>query len=148
MLEFMAAGTALGVLLFAVIQVALLWGGQGAVETAAHFAARKFALTARGDIRKAKEAALSTASSHCRNRLGGRHATAALTSIDFSRMNGNPCSAKAGAGDAFLLKLTHWMELDVPWIDGLLFRLAPCQKARIGKKYYVGIQASRLVTVE
>ena len=61
MVEFLAAGVILGALVFSIIQCALLWAGQGAVETASHFAARKFALTARADCRRAKEAALAEA---------------------------------------------------------------------------------------
>ena len=43
-IEFLAAGLLLGAVTFAVVQCALLWAGQGAVETASHFAARRFAV--------------------------------------------------------------------------------------------------------
>src|SRR5512143_4301382 len=85
MVEFLAAGIVLGALVFSIIQCALLWAGQGAVETASHFAARKFALTARADCRKAREAALAEALLICRNRPGGKSAATAMTSLDFSR---------------------------------------------------------------
>ncbi len=148
MLEFLAAGTIFGAIAFCIIQCALLWAGQGAVETASHFAARKFALTARADCRKAREAALAEAMLMCRNRPGGRSAKAAMTSLDVSR-NGSECApAKASPGDAYRVRLTHWVELAVPWIDRLLFALASCPKTRIGDRYYLGLEATRWVTVE
>ncbi len=148
LLEFLAAGLVFGAVVFAVIQCALLWAGQGAVETASHFAARRFALTARTDCRRAREAALAEAVLMCRNRPGGRLAGAAMTSLDFSREGTDAMPARANAGDPYRVRLTHWVELAVPWIDKVLFTLASCPKTRIGSRYYLGLQATRWVTVE
>ncbi len=148
MLEFLAGGIIFGTIAFCIIQCALLWAGQGAVETASHFAARKFALAARADCRKAREAALAEAMLMCRNRPGGKSAKAAMTSLDVSRNGSDRAPAKANSGDAYRVRLTHWVELAVPWIDRLLFSLASCPKTRIGDRYYLGLQATRWVTVE
>ncbi len=148
MLEYLAAGIVLGALAFSLVQCALLWAGQGAVETASHFAARKFALSARVDCRKAREAALAEAMLMCRNRPGGNSAQAAMTTLDFSRNGTGITPVKANPGDAYRVRLTHWVELAVPWIDRLLFSLASCPKTRIGDRYYLGLQATRWVTVE
>lgn len=147
-LEFLAAGIVLGALIFSLIQCALLWAGQGAVETASHFAARTFALTARTDCRRAREAALAEAMLLCRNRPGGKSAGAAMTSLDFSGNGTGSTPLKANPGDAYRVSLTHWVELAVPWIDRLLFSLASCPKTRIGDRFYLGLQATRWVTVE
>lgn len=147
-LEFLAAGIVLGALAFSLIQCALLWAGQGAVETASHFAARKFALTARADCRKAREAALAEAMRMCTNRPGGRSASAAMTTLNFSRNGTGSAPVKAIPGDAYRVSLTHWVELAVPWIDKLLFSLASCPKTKIGNRYYLGLQATRWITVE
>lgn len=146
--EFLAAGLVLGAVAFSIIQCALLWAGQGAVETASHFAARQFALTARTDCRKAKEAALAEAMLMCLNRPGGRSANAAMTTLDFSRNGSGGMPVRAIPGDAYRVRLTHWVELAVPWIDRLLFSMASCPKTRIGGRYYLGLQATRWVTVE
>lgn len=148
MVEFLAAGIVAGAVVFSIIQCALLWAGQAAVETASHFAARTFALAARSDGRKAREAALAEALAICRNRPGGRTAAAAMTSLDFSRDGSGEAPVKATPGDAYRVRLTHWIELAVPWIDGILFSLASCPKTRIGNRYYLGLQATRWVTVE
>lgn len=148
MVEFLAAGVVLGAIVFSVIQCALLWAGQGAVETASHFAARKFALSARADGRKAREAALAEALFMCRNRPGGATAAAAMTALDFSRNGASETPVTANPGDAYRIRLTHWVELVVPWIDRILFSLATCPKTRIGNRYYLGLQATRWVTVE
>lgn len=148
MVEFLAAGIVLGALVFSIIQCALLWAGQGAVETASHFAARKFALTARTDCRKAREAALAEALLMCRNRPGGKSAATAMTSLDFSRNGTDGAPVQANPGDAYRVRLIHWVELAVPWVDRILFSLAPCPKTRIGNRYYLGLRATRWVTVE
>ncbi len=148
MLEFLAGGLLVGAVVFALIQCALLWAGQGAVETASHFAARRFALAARIDCRKAREAALAEAMLMCRNRPGGKAARAAMTTLDFFRNGTGSTPAKATPGDAYRVRLTHWVELAVPWIDRLLFSIASCPKTRIGDRYYLGLQATRWVTVE
>lgn len=146
--EFLAAGTILAVLLFATIQLALLWAGRGAVETAAHFAARKFALNARTDIRTAQSAALAEASLLCRNRPGARWADAAMTKIDFSRNGRAGTLRHAVAGEAFQVRLTHWFELVVPWVDRVLYAVAPGEKTQIGNRYYLALKTTRWVTVE
>ncbi len=148
MIEFLAAGIVLGALVFSIIQCALLWAGQSAVETASHFAARRFALTARANCRKAREAALAEALSICRNRPGGTLAGTAMTSIDFSKNGTDGAPVRASAGEAYRVRLTHWVELAVPWLDRVLFSLAACPKTRIGNRYYLALQATRWVTVE
>lgn len=148
MLEFLAAGLIMGAVVFSLIQCALLWAGQGAVETASHFAARKFALAARSDCRRAREAALAEAIQMCRNRPGGTSARAAMTTLDFLRNGTETVAVRAIPGDAYRVRLTHWVELAVPWIDRLLFSLASCPKTRIGDRYYLGLQATRWITVE
>src|SRR4030065_150920 len=107
MVEFLVGCSVLLLLAMGTIQLSLLWSGQGAVETAAHFAARKFALHARTDFRKAKAVALAEASSICLHRFGGRWGSPHLTSIDFSRPGtGNPPHTRRGAyGQAALLLL-------------------------------------------
>ncbi len=148
MMEFLLGCPILLLLVLGAIQLSLLWAGQGAVETAAHFAARKFALLARTDFRKAKAAALDEASSICLHRPGGRWGSAQLTSIDFIRQKtGNPPQT-ASAGEAFCLRLTHWAELCVPWVNRILFAIAPVKKARIREQYFFLLHTSRWVTVE
>ncbi|NJD62021.1 MAG: hypothetical protein FIA93_04790 [Deltaproteobacteria bacterium] len=148
MIGFLIGAVVLATMIFSIIQFAFLWAGQGAVETAAHFAARKFALTARADVRKAKVSALAEAVSLCRNRIGGNWESAALTSLNFA-LNGEDTSpVRAVAGEAYRIRLTHGVELIVPWIDRMLFFLAPVPKTRVGDKYYLFLQATRWVTVE
>jgi len=148
MTGFLIGGSVLLLLLMGIIQLSLLWAGQGAVETAAHFAARKFALHARNDFRRAKAVALAEASSLCLHRPGGKWGSAQLTSIDFSRRGkGNP-SPSALPGEAYCLRLTHWVELCVPWVNRILFAIAPVKKARINEHYFLLLQSSRWVTVE
>jgi hypothetical protein len=148
MIGFLIGTVAIATLTFSIIQFGFLWAGQGAVETAAHFAARKFALDARADFGKAKASALAEASSLCRNRPGGKWESAALTSLDFSRDGEDAHPARAFSGEAYRIRLTHGIELIVPWIDRILFLLAPGPKICIGKKYYLLLHATRWVTVE
>ena len=148
-IEFLVGGSAVLIVLFVVVQMAFLWAGQGAVETAVHFAARRFALGARADLARAKAEALAEAVLCCRNRPGGRGATAALTALDFDRDGrGGTSSSPARTGDAYRVRLTHWVELAVPWIDRILFEVAPVGKARFGSRYYLALRADRWVTVE
>lgn len=140
---FVLAGT-----IFSIIQLLFLWAGQGAVETAAHFAARKFAINARMDMKKAKTVALAEASSLCRNRPGGKWESATLTSLDFTRDGGNSSAAGAIPGDAYSIRLTHGVELIVPWVNRLLFELAPVPKTKIGNRYYLLLKTTRWATVE
>lgn len=148
MVEFLVGGSALLLLVLGTIQLSLVWAGQSAVETAAHFAGRKFALHARTDFRKARKAALAEAASVCLHRPGGKWGSAQLTSIEFSRHEkGNPLQS-AQPGDAYCLRLTHWVELCVPWVNRILFAVAPGKKARIKEQYFLLLQSSRWVTVE
>ena len=55
MIEFLVAGIPLLLLMLAIVQLSLLWAGKSAVDTAAHLAARKFALVAREDFPKARD---------------------------------------------------------------------------------------------
>lgn len=147
-MEFLVAGIALTFALFAIIQIALLLTGQGAVETAAHFAARKFAIHARQDFRKAREAALAEASAICRTRPGGRWEGSSITSVDFTCEDGGEASARTLPGEACCVRLTHGVELIVPWVNRVLYAVAPIRKARIGGRLYLFLQATRWVTVE
>lgn len=148
MMEFFLAGPVLILFLLGIIQLSLIWAGQSAVETAAHFASRKFAHLARIDFRKAKTAALAEASSICVQRPGGTWGTTRLTSIDFDRRGNKNIPQTAAAGDAFRLRLTHWVELCVPWVNGVLYLVSPTGKTRIGGRYYLLLQSARWVTVE
>jgi len=148
MMEFLVGCPVVLLLVMGSIQLSLLWASQGAVETAAHLAARKFALFARADFRKAKVAALAEATSICLHRPGGRWGSAHLTSIDFSRQETGTDPQSALAGEAFCLRLTHWVELCVPWVNRILFAIAPVKKAMIQGQYYFLLQSSRWVTVE
>ena len=147
MIEFLIAGTALLFLTLAVIQLSLLWAGKGAVDAAAHLAARSFARVAREDFRKAREAAFLEAFRACRERPGGTLGTATLTALDITR-DGERGYERASSGDAMCVRLTHGVELVVPWIDRILFALFPGQKVRLGDRHYLMLQSSRWVTVE
>lgn len=148
MIEFLAGAFLFGIMVFSLIQFGFLWAGQGAVETAAHFASRKFAFNARSDMRKAEAAALAEASTLCRNRPGGRWENATLTTIQFSLngTEGNPLHAQSG--EAYKVRLTHGVQLIVPWVNRILFHLAPVPKMRIDDRYYLVLDATRWVTVE
>lgn len=148
MVEFLVAGPVLLLLIFSAIQISLLWMGQGSVDTAAHFAAREFAQSARSDAGKAKRAALARAMALCRMRPGAGYAKAALTSLDFSREGSGRGSGAPAAGEAYRVTLKHWVELAVPMADRVLFELAPVEKARLGGRYYLVLHATRFVTVE
>jgi len=148
MIEFIVGAVILLTTIFSVLQLAFLWAGQGAVETAAHFASRKFAFQAREDLGRAKASALSEASLHCRNRPGGSWGTAALTSLEFSRNGDDSAATRAFPGEAYQVRLTHGIELIVPWIDRILFLATPVPKIQLGEKYYLLLHATRWVTVE
>ena len=148
MVEFLVGGTVLLMVMMGAVQLSLLWAGQSAVETAAHFAARQFAVHARTDVRKAKEAALAEAASFCLHRPGGNWGSTRLTSIEFSRQGkGNP-AVSALPGEAYCLRLTHWLELSVPWINQILYAIAPVKKTRTRDQYFLLLHSSRWVTVE
>ncbi|MDD5762864.1 MAG: TadE/TadG family type IV pilus assembly protein, partial [bacterium] len=134
-------------LMMAIVQLSLLWAGKSAVDTAAHLAARKFARVAREDFRRAREIAFLEAFHVCRNRPGGSLGSAAMTAIDVTK-DGEQGANRADAGEALCVRLTHGVELIVPWIDRILFALSPGKKIRIGGHYYLMLQSARWVTVE
>jgi hypothetical protein len=148
MIGFLIGSMVIAAMTFSIIQFAFLWAGQGAVETAAHFAARKFALNARADFRSAKASALAEASSLCKDRPGGKWESAALTSLNFARNGEDDPATRALSGEAYRIHLTHGVELIVPWINRILFLLAPIPKVCVGNKYYLFLHATRWVTVE
>jgi len=148
MIGFLIGSMVIAAMTFSIIQFAFLWAGQGAVETAAHFAARKFALNARVDFRSAKASALAEASSLCKDRPGGKWESAALTSLNFARNGEDDLVTRALTGEAYRIHLTHGVELIVPWINRILFLLAPIPKVCVGNKYYLFLHATRWVTVE
>jgi hypothetical protein len=147
MTEFLLAGIPLLLLLLATAQLSLLWIGKGAVDTAAHMAARKFARIARSDFRKAREAAFAEAFRTCRNRPGGSLGSVALTSLEITAGRDRRID-RANAGEALCLRLTHGVELIVPWIDRILFSLFTGGKIRLGSRYYLMLRSERWVTVE
>jgi hypothetical protein len=148
MIAFLVGTAVMSAMVFSIVQFSFLWAGQGAVETAAHFAARKFAITARTDFHLAKASALAEAASLCRNRPGGRWETSTLTSVNFSRNGENVTTTRAFPGEAYRICLTHGIELIVPWMNRILYFIAPVPKVRIGEKYYLFLRATRWVTVE
>jgi len=147
MIEFLLAGVPLLLLMLAIVQLSLLWAGKSAVDTAAHLAARKFARVAREDFRKAREMAFLEAFQVCRNRPGGSFGSAAMTALDVTK-DGERGANRANAGEALCVRLTHGVELVVPWIDRILFTLSPGKKIRLGGHYYLMLQSTRWVTVE
>jgi TadE-like protein len=146
--EFVVAGPVLLLVILSAIQISLLLAGQGSVDTAAHFAAREFAQSGRSDAGNAKRTALAQAISMCRMRPGGGFAKAAMTSLDFSREGAGRGSGMPAAGEAYRVTLKHWVELAVPMANRILFALAPIEKVRLGKRYYLVLHATRFVTVE
>jgi Flp pilus assembly protein TadG len=147
MIEFLLAGVPLLLLILAIVQLSLLWAGKSAVDTAAHLAARKFARVAREDFRKAREVAFLEAFQACRSRPGGSFASASMTAMDVTK-DGEQGANRADAGEALCVRLTHGVELIVPWIDRILFTLSPGMKIRLGDHYYLMLQSTRWVTVE
>jgi TadE-like protein len=147
MIEFLLAGIPLLLLFLAIVQLSLLWAGKSAVDTAAHLAARKFAWVAGADFRRAREMAFLEAFQVCRNRPGGSFGSAAMTVLDVTRDGGQGAN-RADAGEALCVRLTHGIELVVPWIDRLLFALFPGKKIRLGDHFYLMMQSNRWVTVE
>jgi hypothetical protein len=147
MIEFLLAGVPLLLLMLAIVQLSLLWAGKSAVDAAAHLAGRKFARVAREDFRKAREMAFLEAFQVCRNRPGGSFGSAAMTALDVTT-DGEQGANRADAGEALCIRLTHGVELVVPWIDRVLFTLSPGKKIRLGDHYYLMMQSTRWVTVE
>jgi len=151
MVEFLVAGSALLLLVITGIQISFLWAGQGSVDTAAHFAAREFARSARSDGAAAKRAALAKGMALCSRRWGGKYAETALTSLDVSREGSGPGPVGMGnpaVGEAYRVTLRHWVELAVPIANRFLFSLAPVEKAQMDGRYYLVLCATRFVTVE
>jgi Flp pilus assembly protein TadG len=147
MLEFMLAGIPLLLLLMTIIQLSLLWIDKGAVDTAAHFAARKLARTARVDFPNARQEAFLEACRTCMDRPTGSMSSVAITTLDITR----DCERKvehAASGDALCVRLTHGVELVVPWVDWILYLLSPGPKTQLGNRYYLMLQSTRWVTVE
>ncbi|HEY3490912.1 MAG TPA: TadE family protein [Candidatus Deferrimicrobiaceae bacterium] len=147
-MEFLIAGPVFLILVFTIVQLAFLLSGKGAVDTAAHFAARKFAVSARNDFRKAKAAALAEASTLCRNRIGGTYTNLTMTTLDFYNSAGKRGEGPVFAGDAYQVTLSHWVELVVPWANRILFGIVPGKKVRLGDRYFLILDSSRMVTVE
>jgi len=147
MIEFLLAGVPLLLLILAIVQLSLLWAGKSAVDTAAHLASRKFARIAREDFRRARDLAFLEAFQVCQNRPGGSFGSAAMTALDVTK-DGEQGANHADAGEALCVRLTHGVELVIPWIDRILFALSPGKKIRLGDHYYLMMQSSRWVTVE
>ncbi len=131
MFEFLLAGIPLLLLIMAILQLSLLWMGKGAVDAAAHLAARKFALTARIDFRSARQEAFLEAYRTCRKRPGGSLSSAAMTSIEITS-GGERKTERAYAGDALCVRLSHGVELIVPWVDRILYSLSPGRSSGSG----------------
>ena len=103
MIEFLLAGIPLLLLVMTILQLSLLWMGKGAVDTAAHLAARKFARIARVDFRNARQEAFLEAYRTCRNRPGRvpvirrhddpRHHPGRGTDEPNGRSPGMPCAS-------------------------------------------------------
>jgi hypothetical protein len=70
-----------------------------------------------------------------------------MTSLDVTK-DGEQGANSADAGEALCVRLTHGIELVVPWIDRILFTLSPGKKIRLGGHYYLMLQSIRWVTVE
>ncbi|MBP2685199.1 MAG: hypothetical protein H6Q81_104 [Deltaproteobacteria bacterium] len=147
MIEFLLAAVPLLLLMLAIVQLSLLWAGKSAVDAAAHLAARKFARIAREDFRKAREMAYLEAFQVCRNRPGGSFGSAAMTALDVTK-DGDKGAIRADAGEALCVRLTHGVELVVPWVGRILFSLSRGKKFRLGDHYYLMLQSTRWVTVE
>lgn len=147
MIEFILAGVPLLLMVLAIVQFSLLWAGKSAVDAAAHLAARKIAQAGRNDYRRAREAAFKEAFRFCRNRFGGSLGSAAMTTLDVTR-DGERGAERAVPGDALCVRLTHGVELIVPWIDRLLYQLSPGRMVRVENRYYLMLQSTRWVTVE
>ena len=70
-----------------------------------------------------------------------------MTAFDVTKDGGQGAN-RADAGDALCVRLTHGVELVVPWIDRILFALSPGKKLRLAGHYYLMLQSTRWVTVE
>jgi hypothetical protein len=146
--ETMVAAFTLLLLLSGTIQVALLLAGRSAVETAAHFAARTFALKARNDYRKAREASLAEASRLCLQRPGASLSDAGFTTIDLTPENNGHSASCPLSGDAYVVRLRHGIELSVPFVDRVIYAVAPTPKMLVGDRRYLLFESARRVAVE
>ncbi|MEW6720168.1 MAG: hypothetical protein AB1346_06950 [Thermodesulfobacteriota bacterium] len=133
--------------LMSIIQLSLLWMGKGAVDAAAHLAARKFARTARIDFHEARQAAFLEAYRNCQNRPGGSLASVAMTRLEIAGKEDRRTD-HTFPGEPLCVRLTHGVELIVPWVDRLLYSLSPGRMIRLGNRYYLMMQSERWVTVE
>jgi hypothetical protein len=70
-----------------------------------------------------------------------------MTALDVTK-DGERGANRAVAGEALCVRLTHGVELVVPWIDRVLFVFSPGKMIRLGDHYYLMMQSSRWVTVE
>jgi len=147
MIGFLVAAAPLLVFLLSIFQISLLWMGKGVLDTAAHLAARKFARTARLNFQNARQEAFLEAFRTLRNRPGGLLASVELTTLDIT-LDGKKGTDRAAAGEALCIRLTHGVELIVPWVDRLLYILFPCKKLQLGGRYYLLLETARWVTVE
>jgi hypothetical protein len=147
MTGFLLAVVPLTIFLMAILQFSLLWMGKGAVDAAAHLAARKFARSARADFRGARQAAFLEACSNCRNRPGGSLASMSMTRLEIAGREDRR-TERAIQGEPLCVRLTHGVELIVPWIDRILYSLSPARMVRMGNRYYMMLQSERWVTVE
>ena len=147
MLEFLLAGIPLLLFLMMILQLSLLWIDKGTVDAATHFAARKFARTARINFESARQEAFLEAWKICLNRPGGSLASMAMTTLDITR-DGKQKVNRAAAGDALCVQLIHGVRLIVPWADWVLFNISSGPKTSIGNQYYLMLQSTRWVTVE
>jgi len=148
MLEFLLAGIPLLLFIMMILQLSLLWIDKGTVDTAAHLAARKLARTARINFENARQEAFLEAWQTCQKRLGGSLASVAMTTLDITRDCKERKADRAAAGDALCVRLTHGVELIVPWADWVLFFLSPGPKVNVDNRYYLMLQSTRWVTVE
>lgn len=147
MAEFLIVACVFFFLFFSALQVVYLLESQSAVEAAAHFAARRFALCAREGFRKAEASALAEGDRLCRQRPGGE-STASSTSIAIALEGGPRTPGTPHPGEAYRVRLSHLVEPTVPWAGELLFRILPLPKATACGRPCVVLQATRFVTVE
>ena len=146
MVEFLAVAALLVTTLLSVVQLSFLYAGKGAVETAAHFAARSFARTARTDYLRARTEALRVATEGCAIRPGGKGSSIAGTVVRVERADG--VNVRPSEGEAWVVRLTHAFELTVPMVGPVLYAVAPVPKVRVGSRFLLYLRSARVVTVE
>jgi hypothetical protein len=146
MIEFLVVASVLLLAVLSVAQLCFLYVGKGAVETAAHFASRAFARSARADFLKARSDTLRVASEGCSRRLGGSPSPLSQTVVQVERENGDGSPPRPG--DAWIVRLTHAFELTVPVAAPVLYAVSPIPKVRIGNRFLLYLRSARVVTVE